>query len=136
MTTNTKPEAKELMQLARVQAGDVDLLLRQSPLTEDTGLYKEMQAASHAVVACVRESQKKWKEEQFEKNFIVIGKSFNKELRTLTLDCFNEAYVSREKYDTLLAANQGLENKLVSFLRKLQNPPAPKTKKTASKTKK
>lgn len=120
MTVDTRPEAVALMGLAKAQAGSIDLLLQDSSLMKDAGYLKEMQAASHSVVDCLLEGLNKARPEQFQKNFLVIAKGFNAELRNLLIGCYKENHLNKKQYEKLLQANTVLEAKILSFIRQLQ----------------
>jgi hypothetical protein len=108
------------MQLAKTQAGEIDSLVQQSAAGNAT-YYKELQVASHSVVDCLMEGLNKERPEQFQKNFLVIARSFNAELGTRLLDCLTEKHLSQKKYTALSQANKLLESKLISFTLQLQN---------------
>jgi four helix bundle protein len=120
MTAINTPEAVALMQLAKTQANRVEQLLQHSSLLEDTGFYKEIQGAAHSVLDCLMEAFNKNRAEQFQKNFLVVAKTFNSELRTVVVDCFGKKHIDAEAAEALMQANSELENALISFLRKLQ----------------
>ena len=120
MTMDKGPEAVALVQLAKAQATKVDQLFHNASLKEDTGYHKEMLAASHSIVDCLLEGLNTARPEQFQKNFLVIAKAFNTELRHLLNNSFNEKHLRQKKYEELSKANDALEATLVSFIRQLQ----------------
>lgn len=134
MATDAKPEAVELIGLAKAQAGEIDSLLQQASLTEDAGCYKGLQAASHSIVDCLLEGLDTSRHEQFQKNFLVIAKSFNTELQSMLVDCFNENHLSAGKHGSLAQRSTLLEKKILSFIRQLQSFPAKDDEGTAVTT--
>lgn len=120
MTVVATPEAVALMQLAKTQASHVDVLLQHPSLLEDTGFYKEIQSAAHSVLDCLMETFNKSGPKQFRKNFLVVAKTFNADLRSVLVDCLGKSNHDIKAAEGLIQANRELEKGLALFLKQMQ----------------
>lgn len=120
MATITKFEDLEIWQLARVQTNDFDKLVETTLLTKDFELRNQMNASSGSVMDCIAEGFERSGNNEF-KNLLIIGKGSNGEFRSQLYRCFDRKYITNERFDELYAKNITLGNKLMSFIKYLQN---------------
>ncbi len=120
MTAVYKFEDLEIWQLAKRQYSDLQTLVTNAPLAEDDGLQNAMKASSASVLECITEGFKRPGNHQFQKNFLVIAKSFNNEYCSQLNQFFQRKHVDRATFDELYEQNQTLGSMIGASIRDLQ----------------
>lgn len=120
MATITRFEDLEIWQMARCQTKDFYTLVNESPLAKDFELRKQMNASSGSVMDNIAEGFERSGNNEF-KNFLLIAKGSNGEFRSQLYRCMDRSYLNDEKFELMLANNNSLGNKLMSFINYLKN---------------
>ncbi len=113
-------EEYEIWQLAKRQCHDLEILLSNTSLAKDSELRKRMESASSSVLASVSEGYKRPGNPQFQKNFLVIAKSFNSEYGEQLSICFQRRHITEAKHNELHQKNKKLANEILTAVRILQ----------------
>jgi len=120
MSTIKKFEDLEVWQLARTQANEFNMILKEGTLAKDFELKDQMNASSGSVMDCIAEGFERSGNSEF-KSFLVIAKSSNGEFRSQLYRCLDRKHIANERFDELYNKNIILGNKLMSFINYLQN---------------
>ena len=119
MATITRFEDLEIWKLAREQADEIHKMIKAEPLSRDFPLRDQMNASSGSVMDCIAEGFERSGTPEF-KNFLVISKGSNGELRSQLYRCFDRKYISEENLNKNLERNILLGKKLMTFIQYLQ----------------
>lgn len=119
MATIRKFEDLEIWQLARLQCNEFDKLVETTTLSRDYELRNQMNASSGSVMDCIAEGFERSGNSEF-KNFLLVAKGSNGELRSQLHRCFDRKHIVQERFDDLYAKNVILGNKIMSFVSYLQ----------------
>jgi hypothetical protein len=114
-------QEQELMQLAKAQLRDFEMITLITSLGSDAELRLHMQTTAAGVIDSIAEGVNPFQKETFRKNFLVIAKSYNAEYRLLLSQCLENEYVSLNQYDQHYQINRSLQDKLVSLIEDLQH---------------
>jgi len=120
MSTIKRFEDLEVWQLARTQANEFNMILKEGTLAKDFELKDQMNASSGSVMDCIAEGFERSGNSEF-KSFLVIAKSSNGEFRSQLYRCLDRKHIANERFDELYNKNIILGNKLMSFINYLQN---------------
>jgi len=120
MSTIKKFEDLEVWQLARTQANEFNMILKEGTLAKDFELKDQMNASSGSVMDCIAEGFERSGNSEF-KSFLVIAKGSNGEFRSQLYRCLDRKHIANERFDELYNKNIILGNKLMSFINYLQN---------------
>lgn len=120
MATITRFEDLEIWQLARIQTNDFDKLVEETPLAKDFELRNQMNASSGSVMDCIAEGFERSGNAEF-KNFLIIAKGSNGEFRSQLHRCLDRKHILQVNFDELYQKNIILGNKIMSFIKYLQN---------------
>ena len=120
MATITRFEDLEIWQLARMQTNDFHQLIKNQQFRKDFELRNQMDASSGSVMDCIAEGFERSGNAEF-KNFLIIAKGSNGEFRSQLYRCLDRQHITQSKFDELCQKNITLGNKIMSFIRYLQN---------------
>ena len=120
MATITRFEDLEVWQLARTQANEFNMILKEGTLAKDFELKDQMNASSGSVMDCIAEGFERSGNSEF-KSFLVIAKGSNGEFRSQLYRCLDRNHIQNERFDQLYNKNIILGNKLMSFINYLLN---------------
>ena len=120
MSTIKRFEDLEVWQLARTQANEFNMILKEGTLAKDFELKDQMNASSGSVMDCIAEGFERSGNSEF-KSFLVIAKGSNGEFRSQLYRCLDRKHIANERFDELYNKNIILGNKLMSFINYLQN---------------
>jgi four helix bundle protein len=120
MATITRFEDLELWKLSRLQCNDFDKLVKETTLSKDFELRNQMNASSGYVMDCIAEGFERSGNAEF-KNFLIIAKGSNGEFRSQLYRCSDRKHILKEKFEELYQKNIVLGNKIMSFIKYLQN---------------
>ncbi|NTS43606.1 four helix bundle protein [Flavisolibacter sp. BT320] len=120
MATISKFEDLEIWQMARLQTNDFDWLVTNTLLAKDYELRNQMNASSGSVMDNIAEGFERSGNNEF-KHFLVIAKGSNGEYRSQLYRCLDRKYISTDKFEELLAKNNKIGNKIMSFINYLQH---------------
>ena len=120
MSTINKFEDLEVWQLARIQANEFNMILKEGTLAKDFELKDQMNASSGSVMDCIAEGFERSGNSEF-KSFLLIAKGSNGEFRSQLYRCLDRKHITNERFADLYNNNVHLGNKLMSFINYLQN---------------
>lgn len=120
MATISKFEDLEIWQMARLQTNDLDWLVTNTLLAKDYEQRNQMNASSGSVMDNIAEGFERSGNNEF-KHFLVIAKGSNGEYRSQLYRCLDRKYISTDKFEELLAKNNKIGNKIMSFINYLQH---------------
>ena len=120
MSTIKKFEDLEVWQLARTQAKEFNMILKEGTLAKDFELKDQMNASSGSVMDCIAEGFERSGNSEF-KSFLVIAKGSNGEFRSQLYRCLDRKHITNERFADLYNNNVNLGGKLMSFINYLQN---------------
>jgi len=120
MSTIKKFEDLEVWQLARIQANEFNMILKEGTLAKDFELKDQMNASSGSVMDCIAEGFERSGNSEF-KSFLVIAKGSNGEFRSQLYRCLDRKHITNERFADLYNNNVNLGGKLMSFINYLQN---------------
>jgi len=120
MATISRFEDLEIWQLAREQCKEFHKLVQETDLKKDFELKNQMNASSGSVMDCTAEGFDRSGNNEF-KNFLVIAKGSNGEYRSQLYRCLDRNYIKHERFNKLCGNNILLGNKIMSFIKYLQN---------------
>src|ERR1044071_7725973 len=113
MSTIKKFEDIDVWQLARTQANEFNLILKEGTLAKDFELKDQMNASSGSVMDCIAEGFERSGNSEF-KSFLVIAKGSNGEFRSHLYRCLDRKHIASETFDELYDRNIIIGNKLMS----------------------
>lgn len=122
MATITNFEELEIWQLARKQCADFIRIAGETPLGENYELRSQMDRSSGSVMDCIAEGFERSGNAEF-KNMLVIAKGSNGEYRSQLHRCLDRQHFSKEEFEILYSNNTLLGNKIMAFIKYLQNSP-------------
>ena len=120
MTTTNQFEELEIWQLAQLQAERFNGLLATIPFETDSELKTHLQTATASVGESIAEAKASHRSIPFRKNFLVIAKSFNREVCTLLHQLLEKEHLTLVLHNELLQMNKAFEAKIVSSINHLQ----------------
>jgi len=120
MSTIKKFEDLEVWQLARTQANEFNMILKEGSLAKDFELKDQMNASSGSVMDCIAEGFERSGNSEF-KSFLVIAKGSNGEFRSQLYRCLDRKHITNERFADLYNSNVDLGGKLMSLINYLQN---------------
>lgn len=115
MATITRFEELEVWQLARQQDKDLQEIILDTSLYKDYSLRNQMSASSGSVMDNIAEGFERSGNAEF-KNFLLIAKGSNGELRSQLYRSLDRKHISQEKFDFLYKKNLLIGNKLMTFI--------------------
>lgn len=118
--TTLEQEEILLKQLALQQHSEVEVLLLETSLATDDELCTIMKEKSASVVASIEECFKRPGNPVFQKNFLVIAKSFTNELGDYLHQCFRQKQSLKSKLCVLQQINASLLNMIVTAIKQFQ----------------
>jgi len=95
-------------------------LIEETALVKDFELRNQMNALSGSVMDCIAEGFERSGNVEF-KNFLIIAKRSNGEFRSQLCRCLDRKHILQAKFDELYQNNIILGNKIMAFIRYLQN---------------
>lgn len=119
MATITRFENLEIWQLAREQANSIHNFIKEGPLSKDFPLRNQMNASSGSVMDCIAEDFERSGNPEF-RNFLIMAKGSNGELRSQLYRSFDREYLSNESFLDRVEKNELLGKKIMSFISYLQ----------------
>jgi four helix bundle protein len=120
MATITRFEDLEIWPLARMQTNDFDRLIEDTTLAKDFELRNQMNASSGSVMDCIAEGFERSANAEF-KNFLITAKGSNGEFCSQLYRCLDRKHILQVNFDELYQKNIILGNKIMSFIKYLQN---------------
>ena len=107
MSTIKKFEDLEVWQLARTQANEFNMILKEGTLAKDFELKDQMNASSGSVMDCIAEGFERSGNSEF-KSFLVIAKGSNGEFRSQLYRCLDRKHITNERFADLYNNNVNL----------------------------
>lgn len=120
-TTNLAADI-EIRQLAEQQYHELEVMATEPLLAGDDELRRGMKESAASVMQCIAEGYRHPGALQFQKNFLVIAKSFNAAFFVQLQHCAKKKYITPERLETLQAQNKNLENRILSAIGHLRQP--------------
>ena len=110
----------EILQLAKLQAEDFHRLFDISSLSGNVDLKVSLLTASTSVVNSIEEGFITHRTIEFRKNFLVIAKGLNGEIRTLLKELLEKEQFDLQQHNLITEKNTNLETKISALLQQLQ----------------
>ncbi len=120
MATISRFEDLEIWLLAREQSKNVDTIIKSTPLNVDYELKNQISRSSGSVMDNIAEGFERSGNMEF-KNFIIISKGSNGEVRSQLYRALDRNHISQDQFNLLCEKNIVLGNKLMAFIKYLQN---------------
>ena len=95
-------------------------MIEETALAKDFELRNQMNASSGSVMDCIAEGFERSGNVEF-KNFLIIAKRSNGEFRSQLCRCLDRKHILQAKFDELYQNNIILGNKIMAFIKYLQN---------------
>lgn len=121
MATVTNTIESKVLELAREQMAALQLLLPTKLLADNAELQQHLQTSAMAVVSSLEEGLNPSRKQDFQKNFLVIAKSYNVEYGSLLRRSLDEERISIDKYNDLTQKNKLVQDNIVSQIEQRQH---------------
>lgn len=125
MPTKFQTEIPELLKLAKAQVNDCAAAVSAALAGGDAELNQLLHIAATAVVDSLEEGSILERNTSFRKNFLVIAKAYNKEVRTLLHQALEHEVIGWKTQQALLQSNQCIDEKIAFTLGVLQHSDEP-----------
>lgn len=120
MATISQFEDMEIWKLARHQCIEIREQLLQTEFSKDWELKNQINASSGSVMDNIAEGFERSGNKEF-RNFLIIAKGSNGEVRSQLYRAFDRNYISQEKFEELKNKCVTLSKKITAFIKYLKN---------------